>query len=216
MNAVFYLVKTGCQWRNLPKDFPKWKTVYRFYRRACMNGIWDKIQKALVKKVRVAKGKNEAPSYALIDSQSTKTTAANQNRGYDGGKTKGRKRHIVTDTMGNLLCVHVHAGNIHDTKGGVYTFEKALYRYPTIVGVRADQRDRGTFKNTFEIYHDIKVDISPRIKNEFEIQPVRWVVERTFGWMTWSKRLSKDYEIKTFYQENICIISNLQTLLPRF
>ena len=89
MNAVFYLVKTGCQWRNLPKDFPKWKTVYRFYRRACMNGIWDKIQKALVKKVRVAKGKNETPSYALIDSQSTKTTAANQNRGYDGGKIKG-------------------------------------------------------------------------------------------------------------------------------
>ena len=91
MNAVFYLVKTGCQWRNLPKDFPKWKTVYSFYRRACMNGIWDKIQKALVKKVRLAKGKNEAPSYALIDSQSTKTTAANQNRGYDGGKNEGKK-----------------------------------------------------------------------------------------------------------------------------
>lgn len=91
MNTVFYLVKTGCQWRNLPKDFPKWKTVYSFYRRACMNGIWDKIQKALVKKVRLAKGKNETLSYALIDSQSTKTTAANQNRGYDGGKNKRKK-----------------------------------------------------------------------------------------------------------------------------
>ena len=118
--------------------------------------------------------------------------------------------------MGNLLCVHVHPGNIHDTKGGVYTFEKALYRYPTLIGVRADQGYRGTFKNTFEIFHNIKVDISPRIKNEFEIQPVRWVVERTFGWMTWSRRLSKDYEIRTFYQENICILSNLQTLLRRF
>ena len=118
--------------------------------------------------------------------------------------------------MGNLLCVHVHAGNIHDTKGGVYTFEKALYRYPTLIGVRADQGYRGTFKNTFEIFHNLKVDISPRIKNEFEIQPVRWVVERTFGWMIWSRRLSKDYEIRTFYQENICIISNLQTLLRRF
>ena len=62
----------------------------------------------------------------------------------------------------------------------------------------------------------LKVDISPRIKNEFEIQPVRWVVKRTFGWMTWSRRLSKDYEIRSFYQENICIISNLQTLLRRF
>ena len=114
------------------------------------------------------------------------------------------------------LCVHVHAGNIHDTKGGVYTFEKALYRYPTLIGVRADQGYRGTFKNTFEIFHNLKVDISPRIKNEFEIQPVRWVVERIFGWMTWSRRLSKDYEIRYFYQENICIISNLQTLLRRF
>ena len=101
-------------------------------------------------------------------------------------------------------------------KGGVYTFEKALYRYPTLSGVRADQGYRGTFKNTIEIFHNLKVDISPRIKNEFEIQPVRWVVERTFGWMTWSGRLSKDYEIRTFYQENICIISNLQTLLRRF
>ena len=69
-------------------------------------------------------------------------------------KTKGRKRHIVTDTMGNPLCVHVHTGNIHDTKGGVYTFEKALYRYPTLIGVRADQGYRGTFKNTFEIFHN--------------------------------------------------------------
>ena len=116
--------------------------------------------------------------------------------------------------MGNPLCVHVHAGNIHDTKGGVYTFEKALY--PTLIGVRADQGYRGTFKNTSEIFHNLKIDISPQIKNEFEIQPVRWVVERTFGRMTWSGRLSKDYEIRTFYQENICIISNLQTLLRRF
>ncbi len=78
INAIFYLVKTGCQWRNLPKDFPKWKTVYSFYRRACLNGIWDKIQKALVKKVRLAKGKKGTPSYALIDSQSAKTVSSNE------------------------------------------------------------------------------------------------------------------------------------------
>lgn len=104
MNAVFYLVKTGCQWRNLPKDFPKWKTVYSFYRRACMNGIWDKIQKALVKKVRLAKGKNEAPSYALIDSQSTKTTAANQNRGYDGGKKRTKTTYSNRYNGKSALC----------------------------------------------------------------------------------------------------------------
>ena len=79
-------------------------------------------------------------------------------------KTKGVKRHIVTDTMGNLLCVHIQAANIHDTKGGVYTFEKALYRYPTIIAGLADQGYRDIFKNTFEIFHNIRIDISPRIK----------------------------------------------------
>ena len=92
INAVFYLVKTGCQWRNLPKDFPKWKTVYSFYRRACLNGIWGKIQKALVKKVRLAKGKKETPSYALIDSQGAKTVSSNEKRGYDGGKNERKKK----------------------------------------------------------------------------------------------------------------------------
>ena len=88
INAVFYFVTTGCQWRNLPKDFPNWKTVYSFYRRACLNGTWDKIQRKLVKKVRVASGRKEEPTYALIDSQSVKTTAANEKRGYDGGKKR--------------------------------------------------------------------------------------------------------------------------------
>lgn len=88
VNAVLYLVKTGCQWRNLPKDFPKWKTVYSFYRRACYNGIWDKLQRELVKKTRRAKGKNENPTYALIDSQSAKTSYGNEKRGYDGGKKR--------------------------------------------------------------------------------------------------------------------------------
>ena len=88
VNAVFYLVKTGCQWRNLPSDFPNWKTVYTFFRRACINGTWDKIQRELVSKTRLAKGKNADPTYALIDSQSAKTTAANEKRGYDGGKKR--------------------------------------------------------------------------------------------------------------------------------
>ncbi len=91
INGVFYLVKTGCQWRNLPTDFGKWKTIYSFYRRACLNGTWDKIQKILVKKTREAKGKNAAPTYALIDSQSAKTTLASEERGYDGGKLKEEK-----------------------------------------------------------------------------------------------------------------------------
>jgi putative transposase len=94
INAVFYVVKTGCQWRNLPKDFPNWKTVYSFYRRACLNGIWIKIQKELVKKIRILSGKNENPTYALIDSQSVKTASGNENRGYDGGKKRKEEKDI--------------------------------------------------------------------------------------------------------------------------
>ena len=86
MNAVLYPVKTGCQWRNLPKDFPNWKAVSMFYYRAQKKGIWEEILKMLVKKSRKDAGRNEEPSYALIDSQSVKTTSASENRGYDGGK----------------------------------------------------------------------------------------------------------------------------------
>jgi putative transposase len=88
VNAVLYLVKTGCQWRNLPTDFPKWKAVSMFFYRARKNGTWDRVQKLLVKKTRIAKGKNAAPTYALIDSQSVKTVSASQQRGFDGGKKR--------------------------------------------------------------------------------------------------------------------------------
>jgi putative transposase len=94
INAVLYLVKTGCQWRNLPKDFPNWKSVYTFFSRAKRNGVWDKILKNMVSKTRIAKGKNEFPTYGLIDSQSVKTCCASNERGFDGGK----KRRGESDT----------------------------------------------------------------------------------------------------------------------
>ena len=91
VNAVLYLVKTGCQWRNLPKDFPKWKSVYTFFRRAKMVGLWESILQRLVSETRVASGRNENPSYALIDSQSVKTVYASDERGFDGGKNERAK-----------------------------------------------------------------------------------------------------------------------------
>ena len=92
VNAVLYLVKTGCQWRNLPKDFPNWKAVSMFFYRAQRKGIWDKVQKMLVKKARIQKGRNENPTYALIDSQSVKTVSSNEGRGYDGEKNERTKK----------------------------------------------------------------------------------------------------------------------------
>ena len=95
-------------------------------------------------------------------------------------KTKGRKRHMVTDTMGNLLAVHVHSANIHDTKGGVFIFEKAFFYYPSLIGVCADNAYRKHFKNTFETFYSIKVEISKRLESTFKVIPKRWKVERTF------------------------------------
>lgn len=117
--------------------------------------------------------------------------------------------------MGNLLAIHVHAANIHDTKSGVFVFETARYNYPSIRAGCADEGYRGTFKNTFDWFHNIRIDISKQIKPQFEVLPKRWRVERTFAWFGNSRRLSKDYEIRADVEETMCIISHLNTLLRR-
>lgn len=118
--------------------------------------------------------------------------------------------------MGNLLAIRVHKANQHDTKSGVQTFEKALYRYPTIIAACADEGYRGTFKNTFEWFHNTRIDISKQIKPIFEVLPIRWIVERTFAWFNNSRRLAKDFEIRTDIEETMCMISHFHTLLKRF
>jgi len=133
-----------------------------------------------------------------------------------GKKVKGRKRHIVTDVMGNLLSVVVHAANIHDTKSGIDPARKAFERYPTIEKFCGDNGYRKSFEEAVMLEFGLGVDISKRIKPEFEILPKRWVVERTFGWQNHSRRLSKDYEISVKSEENIVIISHLHTLLKRY
>ena len=131
-------------------------------------------------------------------------------------KVKGRKRHIVVDTMGNLLAVSVHAANIHDTKSGINPAKKAYEKYPTIQRFCGDDGYRKSFEQAVSKQLGLGVDISMRIKPEFEVLPKRWLVERTFSWSNHSRRLSKDYEIKTKHEENIFIISHIHTLLKRY
>ena len=132
-----------------------------------------------------------------------------------GEKTKGRKRHIIVDIMGNLLAVVVHAANIHDTKSGIWPAQKAFKKYPTIKKFCGDAGYRKTFVNNIKEFLGLDVDISERIKPEWEILPKRWVVERTFAWLGHSRRLSKDYEISTNSASTMVIISHLHTLLRR-
>ena len=129
---------------------------------------------------------------------------------------KGRKRHIVVDIMGNLLAVSVHAANMHDTIAGCIPAAKAYDKYSTIEKFCGDEGYRGTFVEYIGWDLDeVSVEISERIKPQFEVLPKRWIVERTLGWMTHSRRLSKDYEIRSFVAEAIVHISHLHTLLKR-
>lgn len=132
-----------------------------------------------------------------------------------GKKVKGRKRPIVTDIMGNLLAVVVHATNIHDTKAGIHPARKALQRYPTIQKFCADAGYRKTFELQVAEEFGLGVDISARIKPEWEVLPKRWVVERTLSWLNGFRRLSKDYEISTSSEEANVMISHLAVLLRR-
>ncbi|ULJ63753.1 transposase [Wielerella bovis] len=144
------------------------------------------------------------PTYAIIDSQSVKTAAVAQDKGFDGGKKiKGRKRHIAVDTMGNLLAVVVHAANIHDTKAGIFVAQKAFETYPSLKGFCADAAYCRTFEQNVQDELGLSVDISVKIKDvSWQVLPKRWIVERTFAWLGWSRRLAKDFEQTILSAEN--------------
>ena len=169
------------------------------------------------KKTRECANRKASPTYGIIDSKSVKTTADCEEREIDGGKKiKGRKRHIAVDEMGNLLAIAVHAANIHNTKSGINPAKAAIKKYPTIQRFCGDASYRKSFEEAVADQLGLGVDISNRIKPEFEILPKRWVVERTFAWSDNSRRLSKDFEINTLHAQNMFIISHLHTLLNRF
>jgi putative transposase len=171
----------------------------------------------LLKKIRVKAKRKPEPTYGIIDSQSAKTVLASDDRGFDGGKkVKGRKRHIVTDTMGNLLAIVVHAANTHDTVSGINPAKKAYAKYPTIKRFCGDNGYRKTFIANVKQLLGLCVDISPKVLPKDGVSPKRWIVERTFAWANHSRRLSKDYEVSTASAENMFMVSHIATLLRRF
>jgi len=219
MNALFYLIKTGCQWRMLPRNFAPWNTVYFYFRKWKYEGLIEEVHDVLRSHVRRKAGRQESPSLGIIDSRSVKTSHhTNTVRGIDGGKKiKGRKQHIITDTMGLVLCVLVHSANIHDSKAAIYVIEKLRYKYARMMKILADGGYRGELidkvKSTFGWI--LEVVLRSDKTSKFQVLPKRWIVERTFSWFENYRRLSIDYEFKDDTVEAMIHLAMIKLMLNR-
>lgn len=220
-DAIRYLVRTGCQWRNLPKDFPKHASVYYHFRRWTLDGTLEAVNATLVELDRMRMKRTAKPSGAILDSQSVKTADAREDKGYDAGKKiDGRKRHVVDDTVGHLLKVVVTAADLQDREGAklaIAALDACLRA--SIKKIWADGSYTGENFLAFlqATFSDVQVEIAktPLSQKGFVPVPVRWVVERTFAWLGRYRRLSKDYERCTKSSEGMIYMASISTLLRR-
>jgi putative transposase len=200
VNAILYVNRTGCQWRSLPHDFPKWKTVYTIFWRWRQKGVWQKVHEALCRRVRQAAGKKPTPSVAILDSQSIRTAEGGEERGYDAAKKiTGRKRHLAVDTLGLIWAVVVHGADWQDHDGAGFVLMKlrSFGRLRVLFADSAYGRNElpKRVKETFGWL--LQTVLRPVKAKGFVVLPKRWIVERTFAWLARCRRHSKDYERNT-------------------
>jgi transposase len=219
VDAILYIDRSGCSWRQLPVDFPPWQTVYGWFRQWKARGVTERILQELREQIRLAEGREPAPSAGVIDSQSVKgaDTVGRDSRGYDAGKkVNGRKRFIVTDTLGLLVSVTVLAASWQD-RDGAKTALLGVYLSTPIRYVFADQGFAGRLVEWAARTLRMVIDIvrKPAGQRGFQVHPKRWVVERTLAWLTAHRRLARDYERDPAVSEEMIRWAAINQMLRR-
>ena len=200
LNAMFYVVKNGCVWRALPHDFPAWQTVYHYFRLFRHNGLWEQLNTIIREAVRVKVGKEPQASAMIADSQSAKSAEGGESRGFDGGKlVSGRKRNLLVDTLGLVVLAKVTAANLQDVHAGKQLLT-AISQKPELLTrlqkIFADGSYRGELIDWVPTNLHVVLEIVRKLEGQkgFQVLPKRWVIERTFAWISRNRRLARDYE----------------------
>jgi transposase len=219
LNAIFYVLRSGCQWRMLPHDLMPFDAAHRWLTTWRRNGTWDKVHDELRRQVRIRAGRQAEPTAAILDSQSIKSSEGGQAIGFDPAKkTTGRKRHLICDTLGLVLVVMVTSASVQDRPGG-RAILVAFYRTIALVwadGGYANSIDEGLL-SWAKAQLGLVVEIVRRTEGikGFQVLPRRWVAERTFAWLVRNRRLARDYERLTTNSEAMIKIAMIRLMAAR-
>jgi putative transposase len=200
MNAMFYVVKNGCVWRALPHDYPCWQTVYHYFRLFRQTGLWEQLNTAIRAAVREKAGRASQASAMIADSQSVKSAEGGEARGFDGGKlVNGRKRNLLVDTLGLVVLAKVTAANVQDVHAGKQLFSTLAQKPELLIRLEkifADGGYRGELEDWVQQNLQVVLQIVLKLEGQkgFQVLPKRWVIERTFAWISRNRRLARDYE----------------------
>ena len=218
LNAILWITRTGCQWRNLDTSFPPWESVFYYFDKWGKDGTWELMSQSLNMVERIELEREPTPSLGLVDSQSVKLSPMIfESRGVDGNKNiNGRKRQILVDVLGRLWKVKVHAAHQHDSPGGVDLLDDVLEQLPRLKKIMGDKSYRGTFAQAVEkIGLAFEVPFRDEGVKGFVVEAKRWVVERTFAWLNFFRRVVVDYEHTPQSAQSFLLLANISMVIWR-